>query len=136
MSSLNSTTHPPPQHSTVPIVERLVKTYKVWQEYVVHFPKRSRYTLGQKIEMIFLEVVELVFYASITRDKEKTICLQRAARRFDLLKFLLRIAWEIKAIDNKKYAAFSAQLDEIGRMLGGWFKKALKQTPPLRSGGA
>jgi len=39
-----------------------------------------------------------------------------------LLKFFLRISWEIKAVDNKKYIALSERLDEIGKMLGGWIK--------------
>lgn len=91
----------------------------------MHFPKRSRYTLGQKIELNFLEVVEWVFYASTTQGGEKTLCLQRAVKKFDLVKFLMRVAWEAKSLDNKKYAVISERLDEVGRMLGGWFKKAL-----------
>jgi tyrosine-protein phosphatase YwqE len=29
---------------------------------------------------------------------------------------------DIKAIDDKKYILIEANLDEIGRMLGGWIK--------------
>jgi hypothetical protein len=39
-----------------------------------------------------------------------------------LLKFFLQVAWEIKALDNKKYIRLSEKLDEIGKMLGGWLK--------------
>jgi hypothetical protein len=29
---------------------------------------------------------------------------------------------DVKAIDNKKYTIIQSEVDEIGRMLGGWIK--------------
>ncbi|KKS35386.1 MAG: hypothetical protein UU95_C0001G0001, partial [Parcubacteria group bacterium GW2011_GWC2_42_12] len=43
-------------------------------------------------------------------------------------------AWELKAIDNKKFAELAALLVEIGRMLGGWQKQLIKETPPITGG--
>jgi len=51
--------------------------------------------------------------------------LQKAISQFDLLKFFLRVAWEVKAIDNKKYLLISEPLVEIGKMLGGWQRNIL-----------
>lgn len=45
-------------------------------------------------------------------------------------KFFLQIAWEIKALDNKKYIMLSECLNEIGRMLGGWIKGLKSKTLP------
>lgn len=84
--------------------------------------------------MLFLEVIELVYSASISGTSEKLFSLQKAMRKFDVLKFILRIAWEIKALDNKKYIALSEPLDEIGRMLGGWLRKMMKETPAPKAG--
>jgi len=47
----------------------------------------------------------------------------------DVLKFFLQVAWEIKALDNKKFIELSEKLIEIGRMLGGWNKQLLEETP-------
>ncbi|HEY4500555.1 MAG TPA: hypothetical protein VJH25_02055 [Candidatus Paceibacterota bacterium] len=30
------------------------------------------------------------------------------------------ILWETKSLDDKKYIALSATIEEFGRMLGGW----------------
>lgn len=38
----------------------------------------------------------------------------------DSLKFFLKLLWEIKALDNKKYTTLSIPLAEIGKMIGGW----------------
>lgn len=87
-----------------------------------HIPKTSRHTLGQKIDACFLETTELVFTASYLSKPQKRPYVQKATGKLDVLKLFLRLAWEIKALDNKKYIALSEKLDEIGRMLGGWNK--------------
>jgi hypothetical protein len=99
--------------------------YKLWHEYVGHFPKSSRYTLGSKIDTFFIETVELVFLASSVRKEKKLPFIERAVSKFDVLKMFLQLAWEVKALDNKKYAALSEPLSEIGKMLGGWHKSLL-----------
>ena len=87
-----------------------------------HFPKDSRYTLGAKLDSLFLELVELIIKASYSDKTEKFIFLKNASSKLDLLKFFLQIAWEIKALDNKKYIHLSEKLNEIGKMIGGWIK--------------
>ena len=109
------------------IIQRLIGAYKLWQEYIGHFPKKSRHTLGGKIDSLFIDTAELMFTASyLTKDK-KLPYIQKGIGTFDLLKFFLQIAWETGSMDNKKYAALSEPLSEIGRMLGAWYKQA--QTP-------
>jgi len=48
-----------------------------------------------------------------------------------VLKFFLQIAWEIKALENKKYIALSEKLNEVGKMLGGWRKGLENKTPAV-----
>jgi len=103
-------------------VQKLVNAYKLWHEFLPHFPKTSRYTLGSKIDSLFIETTESVIKAFHSGKGEKLIYLIQASVKLDLLKFFLQIAWEIKALDNKKYIRLSEKLDEIGRMLGGWLK--------------
>jgi hypothetical protein len=105
-----------------------VTAYKAWQELLPHFPKTSRYTLGEKIDSLFVETAELAFTASYLKREQKLPYVQKAAAKIDLLKFFLQIAWEIKALDNKKYVILSERFDEIGRMLGGWLKQIANPT--------
>lgn len=101
-----------------------------------HFPKKSRYTLGAKIDSVFVETLETIFLASIIPHKNKLAYIERAVIKFDLLKFFLRVAWETKALDTKKYAALSEPLSTIGKMLGGWHKNLqAQQTPSKQKGG-
>ena len=45
------------------------------------------------------------------------------------------VLWETKSLDNKKYAALSVKLDEVGKMLGGWSGQLQKaKKPPAKAG--
>jgi len=79
-------------------------------------------------------MIELVFTASRLPGERKLPVIFEASAKLDSLKFFLQIAWEIKALDNKKYIALSENLSEIGRMLGGWQKQVNTIINPARGG--
>lgn len=97
--------------------------------YVAHFPKANRFTLGSKIDEIFLNSIEYCFLASYSRTNEKLLLVDKAISRIDLIKLLIQLAWDIKALDTNKYIKISEMLDEVGRMLGGWKKQITNKTP-------
>ena len=120
---------PPPQTFSQPklvaVILKLKDAYGVWQEYLTHFPKQNRYTLGSKIDQVFLASIEYCFLASYAPKETKIPLLERAISRVDLLKLLLQLAWDIRSLDNAKYTHLGESLSEAGRMLGGW-KKGLE----------
>lgn len=84
------------------------------------FPKTKRYGLGQKLDLIALELIELIVRASYLQREQKLPVLEKSVVSADLLKILLRLAKDNKALDNKKYLQLESNLQEIGRMIGGW----------------
>lgn len=112
MSALPSHNSSPPLTYRIPILQHLVNVYKLWQDFVQHFPKKSRYTLGTKIDESFIQTLELIFIAGVMPRDKKLPYVTRAITKFDLLKFFLRVAWEVKALDSKKYAALMEPLSE------------------------
>ena len=122
--------NPSNQNTDLPIVHKLIEAYKLWQEYLPHFPKTSRYSLGSKIDSAFIETIELIFTSCSLKGENKLTYLLKSSAKLDLLKFFLRISWEIKALDNKKYVVLSERFDEIGKMLGGWIR-LIKEKLPL-----
>jgi hypothetical protein len=128
----NSNVTPPPkipQDKLIPIILRLKDNYNLWQQILAIFPKANRFTLGSKIDEIFLKTIEYCFLASYASNQEKIILIDRGSARIDLLKLFLQLAWEIKAIENNQYTNISHSIYEIGRMLGGWKKSLLQKTP-------
>ena len=119
----NFSSKTPPHHQFgLSIIQKLVAIYKLWNEFLPNFPRNSRQTLGQKIDGLFLEVIENIIKAGYSDKAEKEIFLKRASVKLDLLKFFLQVAWEIKSVDNKKYISLSEKLNEVGKMLGGWIR--------------
>ena len=104
------------------IIFKLVELYKLWHNILPHFPKTSRYRLGLRIDSLFIEIAENLFIANYSSKKEKLPFLTKSSKKIDLLKFLLQISWEIKALDDKKYLVLSQKVDEAGKMIGGWIK--------------
>lgn len=94
-----------------------------------HFPRLSRYTLGAKIDALFIETIELILQAGYSGREHKLAIVLRACTKLDALKYFLHIAWELKVLDTKKYARIAEPLTEVGRMLGGWKKQLQNQTP-------
>lgn len=109
----------------IPLIQKLYDFYKLLYQYLKLFPKRDRYTLGQKLDALTLTIFELVIMAGTTPQDRKLPYLEKAIVSLDFLKILLRLAKDIQALDNKKYLQLEQSLQEIGRMLGGW-KRSIK----------
>ena len=119
---------PPPRF--LPVLLKLKTAYHLWFECLNALPKSHRYSLGQRIDTILIEAIESISVASFLNREEKLPYVRVAIRKMDTAKVLLLILWETKSLDNKKYVALSGPLDEIGRMLGGWFGQLSKQNSP------
>ena len=85
--------------------------------------------MGGKIEDYFLSLLENIFISIYLPPEQKISRLIIAISKLDGVKFFLQIAWENKCISNAKYSILSEQLNEIGRMLGGWKKGLENKTP-------
>jgi len=106
----------------IPIFTKLYDFYKNLSQNLAVFPKVKRYSLGQKIDQVALDTLELIITAGYLPREQKLPILQKTSVKVDLLKILLRISWETKCLDNNKYQSHTSQLLEIGKMLGGWIK--------------
>lgn len=67
-------------------------------------------------------MIESLFLAGQRSKEVKCIPLEQASVQLNLLRILVRLAKDTKAIDLKKYTQIQAIIDEIERMLGGWIK--------------
>jgi IS1 family transposase len=104
--------------------------YLLWYGYYQIIPKTHRHSLGQRIDTLFIEIIEALATANFLPREEKQPYVRFAIKKVDTLKILLTILWETKSLDNKKYIALSLKIEEIGKMLGGWSGQLKKQNSP------
>jgi len=124
---------PPPSGTApqlLPLLEKLKDAYLLWFQYYQILPKAHRYTLGRRIDSLFIETIEAVATAAFLSRAEKLPFVRVVIRKVDTVKILFMVLWETKSIDAKQYARLSEPLQEIGKMLGGWQGQLQKQNSP------
>jgi len=125
---------PPPrdfvQPQLVPVLLKLKQVYLIWFKNYQTLPKTHRYSIGQKIDSLFIDTMEAISVATFLNKTEKQPWIRLAIRKVDTVKLLLMILWENKTLEEKKYIDLSITLNEVGKMLGGWNGQIEKQNQP------
>jgi hypothetical protein len=106
----------------IPIFHKIYDLYKLLHSYYQQIPKFERYTLWQKCETTTLAILEALIATSYQKGEERVHSLYLMSHKLDLLKVLLRLAKETRAINHQQYLAAQTIVYEIGKMLGGWIK--------------
>lgn len=106
----------------IPIFKKSYDLYKEFYNLRFSVPKQDRYTLWQKCESLLIDVLEGILFASQQSKSDKLPTLEKTSVKLNFLRVCIRLMKDVKAIDSKKYILIEANLDEIGRMLGGWIK--------------
>lgn len=95
--------------------------YSKWVlERVEGFPKSQRFILGQRLANHVLDVLEILVKASYAREKE-TLLIE-ANEGIEMTRWILRMASDRKLLGSKQFQYSAVQLNECGRMVGGWIK--------------
>ena len=104
------------------IINKLSEIYQIHYGYLQLFPKRDQHALGTKCEMYITAILELLLAAGYAARGQKLQLLEQASTKLDALKFFIRVARQINILDEKKYITLQTDLQDIGKMLGGWLR--------------
>lgn len=106
----------------MPIFQSAYSLYKDFYLIRGSVSKQDRYTIFLRVENSMLEIIEGILFASQQTKLQKLPTLEKISVNLNFLRVLIRLMKDVKAIDIKKYATLEANVDKIGRMLGGWIK--------------
>ena len=84
------------------------------------FPRSHRFVLGDRIENLALEILELLIEAAYTRNKSAQ--LRRAGIQLEKMRYLIRMSKDLELLSIRQYQFVAEQIDEVGRMVGGWLR--------------
>ena len=115
-------------------ISALTKTYDLLLWIIPQlekFPKGQKYLLGDRIETLVLDILDLLIQAAYTKDK--THLLRNANLKLEQLRYLIRLVTDLKYLSIRKYEYLSKCLNEIGVEIGGWLRF---QTAPGKKGEA
>jgi hypothetical protein len=103
-------------------VVRRYYEFLVWLLPVVAgMPRQHRFTLGERIERLAVAILEALVAATYTGEKREL--LERANLCLELLRYLLRLAKDLKLLSVAQYGSGCTALAEVGSQVGGWLKQ-------------
>ena len=97
---------------------------------VEQFPRRQKFLLGDRLQTTALDVLECLIDATYTRDRQPH--LAAANLGIEKLRFLFRLAKDLRHLDMRRYTHAARALDETGKLIGGW-RKAQKAHDAARA---
>ncbi|MCD4678712.1 MAG: diversity-generating retroelement protein Avd [Desulfobacula sp.] len=107
-------------NKTYPLFEHWYKTLDWILSSVEKFPKNARFSLASRIADLALEAMELIIEAIYSKNRINI--LNTLNLHFEKLRVLFRIAHDRKYISIKQYEYISKDINEAGKMTGGWKK--------------
>lgn len=85
------------------------------------FPKKQRFVLGQQIETSALACLRYIVEANNAGAGPQALEKLHALNvELEMLRSLLRVAYEVQFMSGKSLGFIIGQIDEVGRMRGGW----------------
>jgi hypothetical protein len=92
------------------------------------FPRSQRFVLTRRLQDAALDFQEKLVEASLGRKSDLGQRLVEADVELGKLRFYLRLCHELAWLSTGQYAHASKMVAEVGRLLGGWRKKAAQPT--------
>ena len=110
--------------STLKAVPKLYDVISWLLGRVEKFPRSQKFTLGDRIVNLALDTLELLIEATYTRDRLPL--LRKANVQLEKLRFLIRLCHDFKLLSAKQYAYISNEINEVGKLIGGWIRSQSK----------
>lgn len=114
----------------LPIFQKSYDLYKAFYGCRDHVAKQDRHTVWQRCENLVLDLIQSIILASQQEKSQKAATLEQASVHLNMLRVLLRLTKDLKVLDSNKYIMLEEQIDEVGRMLGGWLRSTKVAPPP------
>ena len=106
----------------IPIFKKSYDLYKDFYALRNGVPRQDKFAIWLRCENLILEVLENIVAASQLSKMEKLPILQKGSIKLNFLRVLIRLCKDTKILDDRKYIQLEQNIDEIGRMFGGWIK--------------
>ena len=108
------------QYSHLPIYIKTYEFIKFVYQLVRQFRKEYKYTLGTELQKIIWQILDEIIKTNSLPDSEKGEGIEKISQLFDKFKIRFRFAYEIGLMTDKKFGIAQKEMEEIGKMIGGW----------------
>ena len=106
------------RYSHLPIFQSAYDLNLEIHRRVENFPRAHRYSMGERLKNISLDLLELTIKAN--SQKDKLPFLSEMENQLEKLKIMVRTCFDLKIMGEKGFEFLIKKMDEIGRQLHGW----------------
>ena len=107
----------------IPVILKWMEFLDWFVDVSVKFPRKVRWSLTTRIEDHGFDILECLVTAKYESGASKKMSILREANlKLDLMRLLLRHAHRKQYVSGKAYERSSRDMNEVGQMIGGWFK--------------
>ena len=92
--------------------------------------RSERFGIGDRIDVLWLDLLDSLRKAAYAPINQKLSALEEAIRAVDVVRFFIQVAWESELMAQSHFISLGKDVEEIGRMVGGWKKGLLTKNPP------
>ena len=119
----------PPQ-KLLPVIERAKVAYKIWLVAHRKMARSERFGIGDRIDKLWLNLLDALRKTAYASIDQKLPPLEEAIRAVDAVRFFIQIAWESGLMAQSHFISLGKDVEEIGRMVGGWKRGIIAKNPP------
>ena len=105
-------------------MQAVVKMYDVIKWLIpcaAGLPRAHKFTLGDRMTNLALDVLMTLVEAQYTR--QKLDLLRDANRKLEQLRYLLRLCKDLELFSINRYEYIAREINETGSFIGGWVKQ-------------
>lgn len=107
---------------------KIIPKYEKYMEYMlkiilIQLPRTEKYSIGTEFKSLMYEILRNILYVDKIEKEQKLIYLNKIDADLNTQRILIRIMYQMKWIDEKKFKyIMNTLISEIGMMLGGLIK--------------
>lgn len=105
------------------IIPKIEKYIEYMLTILLKLPRTEKYSIGTEIKTSMYEMLKYILLASKVNTNKRLEIYNIVDAQIYYQRICIRIMYENKWIDLKKYKHSNELLDEIGKILGGLIKK-------------
>ena len=95
--------------------------------------RSARFGIGNKIDVLFLRILELLRKSMYAPINKKMVLLEEVIDYIDSFRFFFQLLWETKLVSDKEYTSFGAEIENLGKIVGGWKKCLINKTSAMKA---
>ncbi len=92
------------------------------------FPRSQRFLLGDRLQTLAMDTVALIVEATYQKLPQST--LLRVNLLLEQQRVFIRLAYNLKHIDVRRYEFAARKIDELGQSIGAWIKACKSPASP------